>query len=276
MKRNEIDQNLFEELVKKVISGEMTRKQITKEYHISARKINLMITGLAQTNPELYMEFIRKFPYKPKEIKNIDFVELVKQIIKQDKTIEDLAIKYNVSTRTIRRRIGKMKGSQEIELSSGMTLDELYHLYKRYRAEELSLEDIYIIQTMKVGNIQKAPNSQEPRKKYLTNLIDKYNEYIKQGMSKKEAAKMLGYSFIDIYKKQGELSRIQTEQSYMKNKSDRSQIPNSIRTQNEKMQLFKGSLKFLIEGASQDGVVKNDQTRAIYKICDRTRGVMEK
>lgn len=277
MKRTEIDQKLFEELIEKVIAGEMTRKQIPKEYHLSARTINLMITELAKANPQLYMRFINKFPYKPKEIENIDFVELTKQIMKQNTTIEDLAIRYNVSTRTIRRRIGKMKGSNEIEISSGMTLDELYFLYKRYRADELSMEDKSIIQAMNVGKIQNAPNSQDARKNYLANLIAKYNEYRSQGMSTRDAAKMLGYSFLDIYKKQGELERILTEQkSKGASNNDNPIKPKKVEVSKEKMQLFKGSLKFLTKGSSNDSVVQNNPTRATYRIGNITRSVREK
>lgn len=278
MKRTDIDPKLFEELIGKVIAGEINRKQITREYHISSRTINLMITELSKTNPELYMRFIERFPYKPKEIENIDFVELVKEIMKQDKTIEDLSITYGVSTRTIRRRIGKMKDSNEIEISSGMTLDELYHLYKRYRAEDLSIEDKSIIQAMKVGKIQNAPNSQDARKNYLADLIARYNEYRRQGMSTRDAAKMLGYSFLDIYKKQGELERIITEQERTNGASNNANTikTKKVETPKEKMQLFKGSLKFLTKASIHDSVVQNNPTRATYKIGNITRGVREK
>lgn len=275
MRRNEIDQKLFEELIEKVIAGEMTRRQITKEYHISARTTNLMITELSKTNPELYMRFIEKYPYKPKEIENINFVELTKKIIKEDKFIEDLATKYNVSTRTIRRRITNMKGSKEIEPSTGITLDELYNLYKRYRAEELSLEDREIIETMKVGEIQNAINSQESRKNYLENIINQYKEYRKQGIPTKKAAKMLGYSFLDIYKKQGELARILTEQR-RKGKGEEYKHKSHIKTQKEKMKLFKGGLKFSTKNSSQNGIVPKNPARTAYRMNSKTRDVIEK
>lgn len=273
MKKNKIDQKVFEELVQKVIDGEITRKQITKYYHISARKINLKIMELSKTNPELYMKFIKKFPYKPKEIENINFVELAKKIMKDDKNIEDLAIKYGVSTRTIRRRIGKMKGSREIDVSTGITLDELYRLYKRYRERELSMEDMLTIETLVVGEIQSEGNSGEHRKHYLANLITKYKEYIKQGILKKDAAQMLGYSFVDIYKKEGELKRIETEQSYKMGNCEVKKAE-TTKTQKEKMQLFKGTLKSIKTSSSEKTMKSSEPSKEIYKV--KTNSKMER
>lgn len=148
-----LSQEQFEELVKRVIDGEITRKKISEEYHISERKINSRITELAIKNPQLYQEFISKFPYRPKTITNINFVELIKKIIKEGNQIGILAKQYGISTRTINRRIKTMKNSNIIDDLTGLTQGEIYDLYTKYKAGELSFRDEEIIENMQVGNI---------------------------------------------------------------------------------------------------------------------------
>lgn len=248
MKKSEIAQENFEELVRKIIAGELTRKEIAKEYHISARRLNLIITELSKTNPKLYQEFIAKFPYKPKEITNVNFVELTKQIMKEKQEIEVLSVKYGVSTRTIRRRISHMKGSKEIDESTEMTLDEIYDLYKRYREEELSLEDIEKIETMHVGIVQDTKEVVEHRRRFLEDLINKYHQYIDQGIPKKQVAEKLGYSFIDIYKKEGELRRIiieaETRKGIEQGECGKENLTIPSKSAKEKMKRFKKGLEF--------------------------------
>lgn len=242
-----LSQEEFEDLVRKIIEGKTTRKKIAKEYHINSRSLNLKITELAEINPELYQEFIKKFPYRPKTITNVNFVELVKEIMKEDKEIRDLVIKYNISTRTISRRISKMKDSEEIDESTGMTLGELYSLYRRYREDDLSFEDKAKIDSMKLGTVQDTKDFSEHRRKYLEDLISKYNQYIEQGISKKQAAEKLGYNFLDMYKKENELKRIVTENVTRKEIAERNsqkkELPDKSKTSKERMAEFKKRLE---------------------------------
>lgn len=49
-----INQMEFEKLIQQVIDGEISRKEISKQYHMATRTINSKITELAITNPKLY------------------------------------------------------------------------------------------------------------------------------------------------------------------------------------------------------------------------------
>ena len=273
MKERKISQEEFEEVVEKLIKGEITRNAILKQYHICSRTMNFRITELFEINPNLYKRFIEKFPYKPREITDINFVELAKEIMKDGREIGSIVVEYGVSERTIRRRIDNMKESNIIDNSTGMTLGELYMLYKRYRKGELSIEDKKLINIMKIGEIQGSQDSIENRKVYLENLLNRYEQYLEQGVSKKEAAQMLGFRTSDIFKRKQELKRIIIERQ---NSGYSTSETSRIKTSREKMQLFKGNLKFLTKGSIHDSVVQNNPTRATYKIGNITRGVREK
>ena len=81
--------------------------------------LNRKILELSSTNPQLYSECVRTFPYKPKQI-NIDIENLAIAIIEQGlaKVIEDTGL----NKMTISRKIKKLK---EIN-------PELYNLYRKF------------------------------------------------------------------------------------------------------------------------------------------------
>ncbi len=205
-----IENKEFEEIIKRILVGETTRKRIAKEYKMSMRKLNDMISQLSKTNPELYNKFIARFPYKPKSITNIDFVELTKEMIKKDLSLEVAAEIYEISGRTITRRISEFKNSDTIDEQTGRTLHDLYDLYKRYKKGELSIDDIKFIEEMQIGKVVKKEKTKD-REDELTNLINKYYRLVDQGLSKAKAAKKLGFEYTDMYKKEKELERIKTQ-----------------------------------------------------------------
>lgn len=210
-----IEQTIFEELIEQVINGKITRKEISKKYKISERKINAEITKLSETNPDLYRRFIVKFPFRPKTITNINYINLIKRIIKENIYIEDVEKQYEISRRTLSRRVSELKDSEEVELQSGLKNRELYELYKRYQRDRLSDEDREIISKFTYDVIRKK-EIYEDREQTLRQLIDEYNLYISQGFSKAESARRLGYTYSDMYKKEEELKRIQKEKESKK------------------------------------------------------------
>ena len=60
-------------------------------------------------NPELYNEYVEKFPYKSKSRDDIDFEALAIEIVKENMTMKTVEEKYNVGERTVRRRIETLK-----------------------------------------------------------------------------------------------------------------------------------------------------------------------
>ena len=206
-----INQMEFEKLIQQVIDGEISRKEISKQYHMATRTINSKITELAITNPKLYQDFIHKFPFRPKEITHINFVELTKKIMKEEGELGTIINLYDISIRTFHRRLREMKDSDAIDELTGLQQKEIYNLYKKYNKGELSLEDKIRIEDMKIGDIVEKERVTD-RESFLEELLQQYYQFISQGLSKAEAARNLGFSYTDMYKKENELKRIKTEQ----------------------------------------------------------------
>ena len=225
-----MNQKEFENLIEQVIERKITRKEISSKYHIAPRTINKKITQLAKTNPNLYERFISIYPFQPKEITHIDFTQLTKSIIKNDEQLNKLVDTYDISARTFNRKINKMKNSQTIDNLTGLTENDIYEMYIRYRKSELTFEDHKFIQTMKIGNIKIQDERSQNRENYLQELLNNYYEIIsKEGISKAKAAKRLGFSYTDMCKKEDELERIKTQKQAKQNKDN---FHNSIKTTN--------------------------------------------
>lgn len=84
----QISQEEFEQYVEAIIRGEMSRAQVIKELQTEARTLNNRIHELVRINPELHRRFVEKYPYKPKERKDLDAMQLAIEILKQERTIE--------------------------------------------------------------------------------------------------------------------------------------------------------------------------------------------
>lgn len=214
-----IEQEEFEKLIRQVIDGKITRREISIQYGIAIRTINGRITELATTNPELYQKFIDKYPFKPKAITHINFVELTKKIMKEGCSVSGICGVYDISERTFSRRIREMKDSDTLDELTGLPQRKIYELYKKYSRRELSFDDEILIDNMKIGNIQEQERVTD-RKTSLEELLQKYYQLISEGLSKAEAARKLGFSYEDMYKKEDELKRIKTEQKVKQKKRE--------------------------------------------------------
>ena len=60
----ELSQKEFEEQIQRLIDGQTTRKKLAKEIGTDIRTLNKKIMEMSAKNPELYTEFLKKFPYK--------------------------------------------------------------------------------------------------------------------------------------------------------------------------------------------------------------------
>ena len=112
----DVSQEEFESLIKDVIDGKASRREVEKKLGTSMRTLNSRITKLSETNPDLYESFIRKFPYKPKEIK-VDVENLAIRVILEG--LQEVSSQTGISIKTIYR---KVKGLEK-------TNPRLYFLY---------------------------------------------------------------------------------------------------------------------------------------------------
>lgn len=191
----------FEEKVQELIDRKITRKELAKELETSMRTLNDKITKLSETNPDLYAEFIKIFPYKPKSIE-IDIEALAVQVIENG--IDSTSKLTKISSRTITRKVNTLK----------KTNPELYDLYKR-RNDKMSEDEkaSYIRQVGKFNKMDKIERSElEYKEAELSSILSEFEKKVAEGMSKNKAAISLGFDgYPTIWKKYQELNRIKTQ-----------------------------------------------------------------
>lgn len=130
--RREISQEEFEQSIQKVIDGECTRFDLQKRYHMDRITLNNKIQELYVYNIELYMAFIRKFPYKPREYTHIDYRAMIIDIMRKGYNKKQAAEQYGIHDRTIARKIYLVE----------QTDPELVNLYRqvaKYRKKQQPL-----------------------------------------------------------------------------------------------------------------------------------------
>jgi len=206
-----MNQKEIEKIVNDILKGKTTRTEVAEKKGISIRTLNNEILFLRINNEKLYLKWIDKFPYKPKEIKNINFVNLLKEYLKGS-NFEELAEKYEISKKTINRRIKEFKGSKKTDKETGIAHEDLYNLYESRLENNLTEAEEQMICDMKVGEVKTEENI-EIKEREIKEKILKFNRLTKEGYTKVAAAKSLGYKDLgglhkDIYT----FARIESEQ----------------------------------------------------------------
>lgn len=214
----QISQEEFEQYVEAIIRGDMSRAQVVKELQTEARTLNNRIQELAGINPELHRRYVEKHPYRPKERKDINAVQLAIEILEDDKTIEELITEHQVSRRTIRRKLDSLKNSEDkIERD----LYELCRVAGRIYSRRMEKSDNFVkavnelLSKIERDRIEPAKSRQsnvEEKRAELLELERKYNELC-QTMSKQDAAREVGYTPNRIFKLLNALYRIEIERA---------------------------------------------------------------
>lgn len=152
---NKISAKEFEEKVRDLIERKITRTELANQLGISMRTLNDKITKLSDTNPDLYMEFIEIYPYKPKTIE-VDIEDLALQVIKTGMSITSK--ETGISSRTITRKVNTLK----------KTNPELYDLYKR-RNDKMSDDEkaIYYLKLDRLDKMNKPKRTELMIKKQI-------------------------------------------------------------------------------------------------------------
>lgn len=200
----EISQKDFEEKVEEVINGNLTRTQLSQLLDTDKRTINNKILELASTNPDLYKRFIEKFPYRPKTI-NVGSIENL-AIYVIENGLENAAQTYGISIRTITRKVNTLKENNP----------ELYKIYGERKSRKISPTEL---KKFRVSETPRDITKTDEKRYELTLLLTEFDNLIKQGKSKAEAARIMGYDgYPTIWKKANELKRIISEQQITENK----------------------------------------------------------
>lgn len=221
----EISQEEFEQKVQEVIDGKLSRQQLTKLLKTDTRTLNNKIQELVVYNSDLYMEFIKKFPYKSKERTDIDYEALVIEIIKTGMTTAEAVTKYDISERTITRKV------KALEKENPYLIEIYREVKKNNRNNLVESKDLREKIESLVSRPVKISEINETRKKELEELEKTFNSRC-QYVSKEEAARSMGLTANRMYKMLNELYRIRIEENAKKNDEENSTFKDSLKVSN--------------------------------------------
>ena len=200
----EMSKEEFYEKIRSVIRGEISTTKLVKELQTDSRTLNNKIQELSVYNPELYNEYVEKFPYKSKSRDDIDFEALAIEIVKENMTMKTVEEKYNVGERTVRRRIETLKKENPYLYGIYKEVKENIKHSKKNSPELQSEIGDLVSRTVKVLELN------EKRQNELEEIEAVFQNRCKY-VSKEEAAKSMGMTANRIYKLLNELYRIRIE-----------------------------------------------------------------
>lgn len=235
----DISEKEFIEYLEKYANKEISMSKLVEVLKSDYRTINNKIIEMSITNPELYYRIVLGHPYKQKGRVDIDFEALMIYVIKNSITIMQASEIFNVSRRTIQRKVNEIKNTNL----------KLYKLFKIAVGKDKKIIDSLEIQEQ-IENLQLRPvvvgEVNEEREKFLLDIEKRYNELLATGILKEQAAKEMGYTRNYINNALDELYRIKIEKSVKANK------PNT----------FKENLSDMSQYTNQDvNVKKVDYTK---------------
>ena len=225
----DLSQQEFEAHIERLLSGEIGRKALAKELNTDIGTLTRKIVELSVTNPELYLRWVEKFPYRPKNT-NIKEEELAIAIINDglQQTIERLRI----SKMTVSRKIRKLKDINP----------ELYWLYTHRNCDMTKIErEQFWMQVEKYneGYTTVQRTDIEDTKRAIEEEIRIITELMRKQLRIEEAARVLGRkNSEEIWRRCRLLERILTEERAKEELENR---------KNNKEQDFKKSLKYNVK-----------------------------
>lgn len=192
--------------LEKYANKEISMNKLVKELQSDYRKINNKIIEMSINYPNLYYKIITNNPYKQKLRADIDFEALMIYILKEGITIEEATKTFNVSRRTIQRRV------KEIEVTN----PDLYSLFKdtvgRDAKKVISPELQEKIQKLEYKTVVVGEINDE-RENFLVDIEKRYNDLVMSGMTHEQAAREIGYSYQYVRNVLNELYRIRIERN---------------------------------------------------------------
>ena len=223
----------FEARIQDVIDGKLSRIDLVQEIQTDIRTLNKkIIEEIGVNNPDLYLEYIKKFPYKQKERDDIDYEALIIEMVKNRTHTASAAIQYNVGIRTIQRKVNAVAKENPY-------LFRIYKEVKQLNKNEMPIPfelqeriDKLVSRPVKINELNYS------RRKELEEIERIYNNRC-QYVSRLEAAESMGFSKHRIYKSLNDLYRMRVEENYTKMEDS-----------------FKESLK--VDVSQQDTLSKNN------------------
>lgn len=178
----DISQEDFESIIKDIIDGKCTRTELLKELKTDRVTLNNKIQELVVVNNALYMQFISKFPYVPREYTHIDYEAMIIDIMKKGYTKKQAAEQYGINDRTISRKINKVQ-------KENPNLVELYREVAYYRKHQKPLPT----------ELQQIVDNLEVKEVFVGGIYDKREQELLEKERQYTATKMAGISDTEAY-----------------------------------------------------------------------------
>lgn len=203
-----ISKDEFKQAIKRLINGEITKVKLAKELETDPRTLDNRIQELSATDPELYYEYVDVLPYKQKGIDHIDFEALVIYMLKNGCTADETAQKFEVSRRTINRRINDLENKELREMYREVA-DNRKHGRNNGVELDRKISELEPREVIKGG-------VNDRRKRELLVIESRFNKLC-ETMDKTQAAKTMGYGDRDrLYKLMYELYKLEIEEEHKK------------------------------------------------------------
>ena len=204
----DISQKDFESKIQDLISGKTSKVKLAAELRTDIRALtNKIIRDISINNPDLYIEYIKKYPYKQKERDDLDFEAMVIEMIKERTLTVDVANKYKVGVRTIQRRVNKLEEENPY----------LIEIYKKVKSSNKNNTPLSIELEEQIAKLVRRPviltEQNSTRKKHLEEIERIFNNRC-NFLTKQDAAESMGTTMNKIYKSLNELYRIRIEENY--------------------------------------------------------------
>ena len=212
----------FADAIKRLINGEITKVKLAKELETDPRTLDNKIQEISATNPELYNEYVRTLPYKQKGIDHIDYEALVIYMLKQGLTADEAVQKFDISRRTISRRICELENKELLNMYREVADNRKHRrnngVELNRKISELEYRDVVI------GGVN------DRRKAELLAIEARFNKLC-ETMDKGQAAKVMGYGDRDrVYKLLNELYKLEIEEYTQKANEEQIQAVNHAET----------------------------------------------
>ena len=203
-----INKDEFKQAIRRLINGEITKVKLAKELETDPRTLDNRIQELSATDPELYYEYVDVLPYKQKGIDHIDFEALVIYMLKNGYTADETAQKFEVSRRTINRRINDLENKELREMYREVA-DNRKHGRNNGVELDRKISELEPREVIKGG-------VNDRRKRELLAIESRFNKLC-ETMDKTQAAKTMGYGDRDrLYKLMYELYKLEIEEEHKK------------------------------------------------------------
>ncbi len=238
----------FDRYVEELINEKYSKTDLLKLLQTDYRTLNNKIQELAITNPDLYLRYIKKYPYRQKERDDIDYEALIIEATKTGIYAQDIANKYGVSVKTIQRKVARLEKDNP----------ELIKLYRMVRENNKTNAPISPEVKEAIDALVKRPvkisEINESRRVYLLEIEKTFYERKEEYGTVAGVARSMGTTPDRIYKLLNELYRIELERKILEDNNSR-EVNNSISD-------FKERIKVVVH---QDGVSKIDCEKSNLK-----------